>query len=141
MGRSPMAKKAALRDAASKVAEQRPSVLKLARELGNVAEACWQRGMDRKLLRVEAPVPDAGLRRAEGPAADPQEPPAANSAGDRREDQGAGPAASGLQLQPPRGDAGAVGYSRFVDHDPEDPPRPRARYEDRPLARVRGKEC
>ncbi len=35
------------RDAASKVAQQRMSVLELARELGNVAEACRQRGMDR----------------------------------------------------------------------------------------------
>ncbi|RWR04677.1 helix-turn-helix domain-containing protein [Paenirhodobacter populi] len=34
-------------DAASKVAQQRMSVLELARELGNVAEACRQRGMDR----------------------------------------------------------------------------------------------
>ncbi|MFC3061836.1 IS481 family transposase, partial [Paenirhodobacter populi] len=35
------------RDAASKVAQQRMSVLELARELGNVAEACRQRGLDR----------------------------------------------------------------------------------------------
>lgn len=34
------------RDAASKVAQQRLSVLELAKELGNVAEACRQRGMD-----------------------------------------------------------------------------------------------
>lgn len=47
MGRSSTAKKAAPRDAASKVAQQRLSVLELARELGNVAEACRQRGMDR----------------------------------------------------------------------------------------------
>ena len=47
MGRSSTAKTAAPRDAASKVAQQRLSVLELARELGNVAEACRQRGMDR----------------------------------------------------------------------------------------------
>ncbi|RBI82080.1 IS481 family transposase, partial [Rhodosalinus halophilus] len=47
MGRSSTARKGAARDAASKVAQQRLSVLELARELGNVAEACRQRGMDR----------------------------------------------------------------------------------------------
>lgn len=35
------------RDAASKLAEQRLSVLELAKELGNAAEACRRRGMDR----------------------------------------------------------------------------------------------
>jgi transposase InsO family protein len=35
------------RDAASKLAEHRLSVLELARELGNVAEACRRRGLDR----------------------------------------------------------------------------------------------
>jgi transposase InsO family protein len=35
------------RDAATKVAQHRLSVLELARELGNVAEACRQRGLDR----------------------------------------------------------------------------------------------
>lgn len=34
------------RDAASKLAEHRLSVLELARELGNIAEACRQRGLD-----------------------------------------------------------------------------------------------
>ena len=47
MGQSSTAKKEGPRDAASKVAQQRLSVLDLARELGNVAEACRQRGMDR----------------------------------------------------------------------------------------------
>lgn len=47
MGRLSTAKKAAPRDAASKVAQQRLSVLELTRELGNIAEACRQRGMDR----------------------------------------------------------------------------------------------
>lgn len=47
MGRSPTAKKSPSRDAVSKVAQQRLSVLELARELGNVAEACRQWGMDR----------------------------------------------------------------------------------------------
>jgi Transposase and inactivated derivatives len=47
MGRTSTAKKSAPRDAASKVAQQRLSVLELAKELGNVAEACRQRGMDR----------------------------------------------------------------------------------------------
>lgn len=47
MGRSSTAKNASPRDAASKVARQRLSVLELARELGNVAGACRRRGMDR----------------------------------------------------------------------------------------------
>ena len=47
MGRSSTAKKASPRDAAAKLAQQRLSVLELARELRNVAEACRQRDMDR----------------------------------------------------------------------------------------------
>jgi len=35
------------RDAKTKIAQTRMSVLELAKELGNVAEACRQRGMDR----------------------------------------------------------------------------------------------
>ncbi len=40
MGRTSTARKSRPRDAATKVAEHRLSVLELARELGNVAEAC-----------------------------------------------------------------------------------------------------
>ncbi len=47
MGRTSTARKSRPRDAATKIAEQRLSVLELARELGNVAEACRRRGMDR----------------------------------------------------------------------------------------------
>ena len=47
MGRSPTAQRSGPRDAATKVAQHRLSVLELARELGNVAEACRQRGLDR----------------------------------------------------------------------------------------------
>lgn len=47
MDGSSKTRKSAPRDAVSKVALQRMSVLELARELGNVAEACRQRGMDR----------------------------------------------------------------------------------------------
>ncbi len=47
MGQSSTSQKRASRDAATKVAQQRLSVLELAKELGNVAEACRQRGMDR----------------------------------------------------------------------------------------------
>ena len=47
MGRTSTARKSRPRDAATKVAEHRLSVLELARELGNVAEACRRRGMDR----------------------------------------------------------------------------------------------
>jgi transposase InsO family protein len=47
MDGSPKTRKSPPRDAASKVAGHRMSVLDLARELGNVAEACRQRGMDR----------------------------------------------------------------------------------------------
>jgi len=47
MGRSSTAKRPEPRDAASKLAQQRLSVIELAKELGNVAEACRQRGLDR----------------------------------------------------------------------------------------------
>ena len=47
MGPSPSRKSAGPRDAATKVAHHRLSVLDLAKELGNVAEACRQRGLDR----------------------------------------------------------------------------------------------
>lgn len=47
MGQSSTAKKGRSCDAATKMAEQRLSVLELARELGNVAEACRRQGMDR----------------------------------------------------------------------------------------------
>ena len=47
MGRSTTAPRSGPRDAATKVAQSRLSVLELARELGNVAEACRQRGLDR----------------------------------------------------------------------------------------------
>ena len=47
MGQTSTGKKRASRDAGTKVAEQRLSVLELAKELGNVAEACRRRGMDR----------------------------------------------------------------------------------------------
>lgn len=46
-GQSSTAKKRASRDGATKVAQQGFSVLKLARELGKVAEACRHWGMDR----------------------------------------------------------------------------------------------
>ena len=46
MGQS-STRKAGPRDAATKVAHHRLSVLDLAKELGNVAEACRQRGLDR----------------------------------------------------------------------------------------------
>ena len=47
MGRSSTAKGPQKRDADTKLAQSRLSVLDLARELGNVAEACRQRGLDR----------------------------------------------------------------------------------------------
>ena len=47
MGRSSTAAKPQKRDADTKLAQQRLSVLELAKELGNVAEACRQRGLDR----------------------------------------------------------------------------------------------
>ena len=47
MGRSTTVQRSGPRDAATKVAQHRLSVLELARELGNVAEACRQRGLDR----------------------------------------------------------------------------------------------
>jgi hypothetical protein len=47
MGRSSIAAKPQGRDADTKLAQGRLSVLELAKELGNVAEACRQRGLDR----------------------------------------------------------------------------------------------
>lgn len=47
MGRSSTVRKGAPRDPASKVAQQRLSVLELVREPGHVAETCRQRDMDR----------------------------------------------------------------------------------------------
>lgn len=47
MGRSSTAAQPQKRDAGTKLAQSRLSVLELARELGNVAEACRQRGLDR----------------------------------------------------------------------------------------------
>ncbi|BAQ70455.1 integrase, catalytic region [Rhodovulum sulfidophilum] len=44
---TPKATKPKARDAKTKIAQNRMSVLELAKELGNVAEACRQRGMDR----------------------------------------------------------------------------------------------
>jgi len=47
MGRSSRTATVRKRDAGTKLAESRLSVLELAKELGNVAEACRQRGLDR----------------------------------------------------------------------------------------------
>ena len=47
MGRTATKSESSKRDARTKLAEHRLSVLELARELGNVAEACRQRGLDR----------------------------------------------------------------------------------------------
>jgi transposase-like protein len=47
MGRSSTTKKPEPRDAAIKLAQSRLSVIELARELGNVTEACRRRGLDR----------------------------------------------------------------------------------------------
>ena len=47
MGRTSTTAKAQKGDAGTKLAQQRLSVLELAKELGNVAEACRQRGLDR----------------------------------------------------------------------------------------------
>ena len=76
---------------------------------------------------MEAALSDAGLRGAEGPAPDPQEPSADDAARDGGADQGAGVGPSGLRLQPARGDAGAGGDPGLVDHRPEDPQRSPAR--------------
>ena len=62
MGQPATAAKPRKRDADAKLAQGRLSVLELAKELGNVAEACRQRGLDRtSILRMEAAFPDAGL--------------------------------------------------------------------------------
>lgn len=52
MGYSSKAKKRLPRDAVSRVAQQRLGVLDLARELGDVAEACRPRGRDRTSLHA-----------------------------------------------------------------------------------------
>jgi len=51
MGRSSSALQPRTRDAETKLAQGRLSVLELAKELGNVAEACRQRGLDRTSFR------------------------------------------------------------------------------------------
>lgn len=92
------------RDADTKLAPGRLSVLELARNSGR------RRGVPpagpgaEELLRMEASVPDAGLRGSEGPAADPQESSADAAAGGGRADQGAGE--PGIRLRPARSSAG-----------------------------------
>ena len=54
---------------------------------------------------MEAAFSDPRIRRAEGPGADPQEPPADDATGDGGAAQGAGAGASGLRVQPAGGDA------------------------------------
>lgn len=67
----------AQRDARSKLSEHRLNALELAQEFGNVAGACRQRGLESdELLRMEAELSGTGVQRAQGPAADPQEPSA-----------------------------------------------------------------
>lgn len=73
MGRISAAEQSQKRHADTKLAQSRLSVLELAKELGNVAEACRPAGArPDQLLRMEAAVPDERVRRADGPAADPQ---------------------------------------------------------------------
>lgn len=89
MDQSTKAPKGRKRDPDTKLARHRLSVLELARELGNVAEACRQRELDRTSFyewkrrfqvrgtgaAVRPRKSENGLQGAEGPAADSQEPP------------------------------------------------------------------
>ena len=122
------ARKVTAKDPGEKLAQRRLTVLELAERLGNVSGGLpARRDRPDQLLRLEAAVPDAGPRGAEGPAADPQEPSADHAAGGGGADQGAGAGAPGLWLQPDRGDAGAGGPAGLGDHRPEDPQRQGAR--------------
>ena len=65
------------RDARGKLAEHRLSVLGLARELANVAEACRQRGLDQtSFYERKRRFQTQEVRRSQRPAPDPQELPA-----------------------------------------------------------------
>ena len=67
------------RDAPTKVVQRLPSVLELARELGNVAEARWRRGMDwTSFYEWTRCFQALRLRGGGGSGADPREPPAAD---------------------------------------------------------------
>ena len=67
MGRTSTAATPQKRDADTKLAQSRLSVLALAKELGNVAEACRQRGLDRTSF-YEWNCSRPSRRRCAGPA-------------------------------------------------------------------------
>ncbi len=76
MGRSSTAAQPRTRDAETKLAQGRLSVLELAKELGNVAEACRQRGLDRtsfyewkrRFQTQEGPAASTGATRRRRPS-------------------------------------------------------------------------
>lgn len=98
MGRPSTAKKTEPRDAVSKFTQQRLSVIELARELGNVAEACRQRGLDRtSFYEWKRRLQTQGFEGLKDlPPIHKSHPH--DAAGDRREDQGGGAGAPSLRL-------------------------------------------
>lgn len=72
MGRISVVPQPQKRDVDAKLAQTRLSVLELAKEHGNVAEACRPRAAwTAPIARMARALPDPGLRGPEGPAADP----------------------------------------------------------------------
>jgi hypothetical protein len=100
MGRSSTVSAPRRRDAGTKLAESRLSVLELAKELGNVAEACRQRGLDRtSFYEWKRRFQTQGFEGLKDlppiHRSHPQTTPPEAAA-----DQGAGAGAPGLWLQP-----------------------------------------
>ena len=123
------------RDPATKLAEHRLSVLDLARELGNVAEACRRRGLDRtSFYEWKRRFQTQGFEGLKDLPPIHKSHPQTTPPEDGGQDQGAGARPPGLWLQPDRGDAVAGGHAGLGDHHPEVPQRPRPGHQVRPLA-------
>ena len=121
------ARKMTAKDANAKLAHRRLTVLELARELGNVAEACRRGGLDRTSFyewkrRFQTQGFDGLKDLPPIHRSHPQTTPGRGGGADH----GAGARAPGLRLQPARGAAGAGGAAGLGDHHPEDPQRQRA---------------
>ena len=129
------ARKLTAKDPGEKLAHRRLTVLELARAAGQRHRGLpARRDRPDQLLRLEAALPARGPGRAQGPAADRQEPPDDHAAGGGGADRGAGADAPGLRLQPDRGAAGAGRPAGLGDHRAEDPQRQGPRHPARALA-------
>ena len=129
------ARRLTAKDPAEKLAHRRLTVLELAERLGNVTEACRRGGIDRtSFYDWKRRFQLRGAGRAQGPAADRQEPPDDHAPGGGGADRGAGADAPGLRLQQDRGAAGAGRPAGVGDHGAEDPQRQGPRHPARALA-------